>query len=128
MKETYEGGDVFSEEAVLKPDSYPYSRCRKSGWPLCNADCEEAVAHNPEVVIPHQTGEARDTIMHKNLDIFIGESRFAEGTFEIESYEEPCYLYECVLPIRTLLLQKTSPSKFKKVYCISEDVEYPSFL
>ena len=32
-------------------------RCRKSGWPLCGAKCEKKVKHNPEVVIPHQTGK-----------------------------------------------------------------------
>lgn len=32
-------------------------KCRKSGWPLCGPTCEKAVAGNPEIVIPHQTGE-----------------------------------------------------------------------
>ena len=32
-------------------------RCRKSGWPLCGAKCEKKVKHNPEVVVPHQTGK-----------------------------------------------------------------------
>ena len=68
-------------------------RCRKSGWPLCGPACEAKVAHNPEVVIPHQT----------------------EGTFEIDDYGKPCYLYECVAPLRALFLQKSAPLKFKKV-------------
>ena len=38
-----------------------------------------------------------------------------EGRFEIEDFTSPCYIYECVAPLRTLLLQKTSPKKFKKV-------------
>ena len=68
-------------------------RCRKSGWPLCGPACEAKVAHNPEVVIPHQT----------------------EGTFEIDDYGKPCYLYECVAPLRALFMQKSAPHKFKKV-------------
>ena len=31
-------------------------RCRKSGWPVCGQKCEKKIEHNPEVVIPHQTG------------------------------------------------------------------------
>lgn len=31
-------------------------RCGKSGWPVCDAKCEKAIARNPEVVVPHQTG------------------------------------------------------------------------
>ena len=68
-------------------------RCRKSGWPLCGPECEAKVAHNAEVVIPHQT----------------------EGTFEIEDYGKSCYLYECIAPLRALFMQKTAPAKFKKV-------------
>ena len=70
-----------------------FRRCRKSGWPLCGPKCEAKVAHNAEVVIPHQT----------------------EGTFEIEDYGKPCYLYECIAPLRALFMQKTAPAKFKKV-------------
>ena len=38
-----------------------------------------------------------------------------EGTFEIEDYNSTCYLYECVAALRALLLQKTAPTKYKKV-------------
>lgn len=68
-------------------------KCRKSGWPLCGPKCEKAVEHNAEVVIPHQT----------------------EGRFEIDDYTSTCYLYECVGAMRTLLMQKTAPKKFKKI-------------
>jgi len=67
--------------------------CRKSGWPVCAPKCEKKIEHNPEVVIPHQT----------------------EGRFEIESYQDHCYIYECVGPLRVLLMQKTSPKKYKKI-------------
>ena len=60
---------------------------------MCGPKCEAKVAHNAEVVIPHQT----------------------EGTFEIEDYGKPCYLYECIAPLRALFMQKTAPAKFKKV-------------
>ncbi|XP_059097587.1 SET domain-containing protein SmydA-8-like isoform X2 [Tigriopus californicus] len=76
-------------------------KCKKSGWPLCGPQCEAKVAHNPEVVIPSQT----------------------EGLFEIESYEEPCYLYECVTPLRALLLQKTAPKRFKKIMSLESHLE-----
>ena len=39
----------------------------------------------------------------------------SEGTFEIDDYNSTCYLYECVAALRALLLQKTAPSKYKKV-------------
>ena len=40
---------------------------------------------------------------------------FLEGTFEIEDYNTTSYMYECVAPLRALLLQKTAPAKYKKV-------------
>ncbi len=76
-------------------------RCRRSGWPLCGPECESACSRNPEVVIPAQT----------------------EGTFEIESYDSPCYLYECIAPLRALLLQKTAPAKFAKVLGLQSHLE-----
>ena len=39
----------------------------------------------------------------------------SEGTFEIDDYNSTCYLYECIAALRALLLQKTAPSKYKKV-------------
>ena len=77
-----------------------FRRCRKSGWPLCGPECEAKVAHNAEVVIPHQT----------------------EGTFEIDDYGKPCYLYECIAPLRALFMQKTAPAKFKKVRSSTPDL------
>ena len=38
-----------------------------------------------------------------------------EAPFEIEDYTTTCYLYECVAPLKALMLQKTAPSKFRKV-------------
>jgi len=38
-----------------------------------------------------------------------------EGRFEIDEYNMPCYLYECIGPLRVLTMQKTNPKKFKKV-------------
>jgi len=67
--------------------------CGKSGWPLCGPKCEKAVKGNAEVVIPHQT----------------------EGTFEIDDYNMPSYLYESIGPLRVLTMQKTSLKKFKKI-------------
>ena len=32
-----------------------------------------------------------------------------------ESYTEPCYLYECVLALKALLLQKSAPNKYKQL-------------
>lgn len=67
--------------------------CRKSGWPLCGEKCEKKVQHNPEVVVPHQT----------------------EAQFIIEDYNIPSYLYECIGPVRVLLMQKSAPKKYKKI-------------
>jgi len=75
--------------------------CPKSGWPLCGASCATAVAHNAEVVIPAQ----------------------CEAKFEIESYTEPCYLYECVNVMRALLMQKTSPAKYKQLMAMESHQE-----
>ncbi len=38
-----------------------------------------------------------------------------EGFFEIDDYTQPCYLYECIAPLRALMLQKTAPKKYKEV-------------
>ena len=59
------------------------------------------MAHNAEVVIPHQT----------------------EGTFEIDDYSKPCYLYECIAPLRALFMQKTAPNKFKKILSLESHLE-----
>ncbi len=32
-----------------------------------------------------------------------------------DSYSEPCYLYECVLALKALLLQKSAPNKYKQL-------------
>ena len=39
----------------------------------------------------------------------------SEGTFEIDDYQSNSYMYECVAPLRAIMLQKTAPTKFKKV-------------
>ena len=44
-----------------------------------------------------------------------GSLLFSEGRFEIENYQDHCYIYECVSPLRVLLMQKTAPKKYKKV-------------
>ncbi len=59
------------------------------------------MSHNAEVVVPHQT----------------------EGTFEIDAYDAPCYLYECVAPLRALLMQKSAPTKFKKLLGLESHLE-----
>lgn len=76
-------------------------KCRKSGWPLCGPTCEKAVAKNPEIVVPHQT----------------------EGTFEIESYEEPSYMYEGIAALRALMMQRTAPTKYKKILSLESHLE-----
>ena len=40
---------------------------------------------------------------------------FLEAVFEIENFGEACYLYECIAPMRALFMQKTAPTKYKKV-------------
>ena len=36
-----------------------------------------------------------------------------EASFEIDDYFQPCYLYECITPLRALMLQKSNPKKWK---------------
>jgi len=76
-------------------------KCPKSGWPLCGPSCSKKVEHNPEVVIPAQ----------------------CEATFEIDDYSEPCYLYECLLVLRALLLQKSAPQKYKAMLQMQSHIE-----
>ena len=38
-----------------------------------------------------------------------------EATFEVENFGETCYLYECISAMRALFLQRTAPTKYKKV-------------
>jgi len=66
-------------------------KCPKSSWPLCGPTCAKQVSKNPEVVIPSQ----------------------CDAQFEIEEYYQPSYLYECIIVMRTLLLQKSAPAKYK---------------
>ena len=50
-----------------------------------------------------------------------------EGTFEIDDYNTTSYMYECIAPMRALLLQKTAPTKYKKVlwiFSISQRVTF----
>ena len=47
----------------------------------------------------------------------------AEGTFEIEDYQNSCYLYECLAPLRALMTQKTAPSKYKKIMSLESNEE-----
>ncbi len=69
---------------------------------MCGPECASSAYRNPEVVIPSQT----------------------EATFEIEGgYDSPCYLYECVSPLRALLLQRTSPARFSKVLGLQSHLE-----
>jgi len=65
--------------------------CPRSGWPLCGPTCSKLVAKNPEVIVPAQ----------------------CDAKFEIDEYYQPCYLYECIIVMRTLLLQKSAPAKYK---------------
>ena len=36
-----------------------------------------------------------------------------DAQFEIDEYYQPSYLYECIIVMRTLLLQKSAPAKYK---------------
>jgi len=76
-------------------------RCPKSGWPLCGPPCAKKVANNPEVVVPAQ----------------------CQATFEIDEYFKPCYLYECIIVLRAILLQKTNPAKYKTMMSLESHME-----
>ena len=76
-------------------------KCPRSGWPLCGPNCARATAKNPEVVVPAQ----------------------CEAQFEIEEYYQPCYLYECIIVMRALLLQKSAPAKYKALMAMESHIE-----
>jgi len=76
-------------------------KCPKSGWPLCGPDCNKKVMGSPEVLVPAQT----------------------DAQFEIDEYFQPCYLYECITPLRALMLQKTAPSKWKTLMKMESHID-----
>lgn len=76
-------------------------RCPRSNWPLCGPICAKMATHLPEVVVASQ----------------------CEATFEIDTYGEPCYLYECLLALRALLFQKTAPNKYKRLMSMQSHIE-----
>lgn len=76
-------------------------KCPRSGWPLCGPNCARATAKNPEVVVPAQ----------------------CEAQFEIDEYYQPCYLYECIIVMRALLLQKSAPAKYKALMSMESHIE-----
>jgi len=73
----------------------------ESGWPMCGPTCLKKVQHSPEVLIPKQ----------------------CDAKFEIDEYSEPCYLYECVLALRALLLQKAAPNKYKAFMSLESHID-----
>jgi len=76
-------------------------KCPKSGWPLCGPSCAKLVSKNVEVVIPTQ----------------------CQATFEIDEYFQPSYLYECIIVMRALLLQKSNPAKYKTLMSMESHLE-----
>ena len=76
-------------------------KCPRSGWPLCGPTCSKAIAKNPEVVVPAQ----------------------CEAQFEIEEFFKPNYMYECIIVLRALLLQKQAPAKYKALMSLESHIE-----
>lgn len=76
-------------------------KCPRSGWPLKGPECARAVAKNPEVVIPSQ----------------------CDAQFEIEDYDQYSYMYECIIVLRALLLQRTNPTKYKALMSMESHME-----
>jgi len=73
----------------------------ESGWPMCGPTCKKKVQNSPEVLIPKQ----------------------CDAKFEVEDYESPSYLYECVLALRVLLLQKAAPNKYKALMSLESHID-----
>ena len=46
-----------------------------------------------------------------------------EAQFEIEEYFKPSYMYECIIVLRALLLQKQSPAKYKALMSLESHIE-----
>ena len=68
---------------------------------MCGPTCAKAVQKNPEVVVPTQ----------------------CEASFEIEDYHKYNYMYECIIVLRALLLQKQSPAKYRALMSLESHVE-----
>jgi len=76
-------------------------KCPNSGWPLCGPTCAKQVQNSPEVLVPKQ----------------------CDAKFEIDDYSEACYLYECIIALRVLLLQKSAPNKYKTFMSLESHIE-----
>ena len=76
-------------------------KCPRSGWPMCGPTCAKACQKNPEVVVPTQ----------------------CEAQFEVEDYHKYNYMYECIIVLRALLLQKQSPAKYKSLMSLESHLE-----
>jgi len=72
-----------------------------SGWPMCGPTCSKAAAHNPEVIVPVQ----------------------CDAQFEVEDYDKACYLYDCIIVMRALLMQKSAPNKYKTLMNMQSHIE-----
>jgi hypothetical protein len=61
----------------------------------------------------HKAGKFGQLRIHKTFaKLFLNLTAVALAA---DSYSEPCYLYECVLALKALLLQKSAPNKYKQL-------------
>ena len=111
-------------------------RCPKSGWPLCGPDCNKKVMgrwqryktnlkkSNNSLFVFSQSRSAcaspdwRPVWDRRVLPGSLSPSKQTKQkqTKSLQSNVvtfQPCYLYECITPLRALMLQKTAPSKWK---------------
>ncbi|CAG0881754.1 unnamed protein product [Darwinula stevensoni] len=80
--------------------SYLCSRCR---WPLCDEECEKSAG------------------AHRDAECKV----FAESgqDFHMKNYESSNPMYECILPLRCLLLEESDPDGFQRLLTLESHQE-----
>ncbi|MCL4145060.1 UNVERIFIED_CONTAM: hypothetical protein GTU68_036376, partial [Idotea baltica] len=80
---------------------YGTYRCSKCTWPMCNAECEAGLEHQPECIVGQEIGSPID----------------------IADFNETNHFYEVVLPVRCLALKKRSPKKYAQLLNLESHYE-----
>ena len=60
---------------------------------------------------------------YANKDFQSSKNSILEGTFEIDSYDEASYMYEGIAALRALMMQRTAPTKYKKILSLESHLE-----
>ena len=72
--------------------------------------CSHIYTLSPEVLVPAQTDATFE--IDEYFQVFM-PPKVLHSSIHNKDWFQPCYLYECITPLRALMLQKTAPSKWK---------------